>query len=102
MMCAASTKYRRTSQLFVGVNNHADPRINELTGATKDATALWSLFTVSVDGVLDRRLVDEQATATSVRQALDDSLGAATAEDTVVFFAGTEHELMSCSVRREH
>ena len=84
--------------LFVGVNKHADHRINELAGATKDATALWALFKDSIVGILDRRLLDEEATVTSFRQALDDSLGAATAEDTVfVFFAGhgtPTHELV--------
>ena len=84
--------------LFVGVNKHADHRINELAGATKDATALWALFKDSIDGIVDRRLLDEKATVTSFRQALDDSLGAATAKDSVfVFFAGhgtPTHELV--------
>lgn len=84
--------------LFVGVNKHADHRINELACATKDAIALWALFKDSVDGIVDRRLLDEQATAATLRQALEDSLGAATAEDTVVvFFAGhgtPTHELV--------
>ena len=84
--------------LFVGVNKHADHRINELAGATKDAIALWALFKDSIDGIMDRRLLDEEATVATLREALDDSLGAATAEDTVfVFFAGhgtPTHELV--------
>ena len=75
--------------VFIGINKHSDLRINELTGATKDATALWALFKDSVDGIADRRIVDEAATAATIRQALDASLGDASEDDTtVVFFAG--------------
>ena len=75
--------------VFIGINKHSDPGIPELTGATKDATALWALFKDSVDGIADERLLDDQATAVSIRTALEASLGAATEDDTVlVFFAG--------------
>jgi len=75
--------------IFIGVNKHNDPGIPELTGATKDATALWALFKDSVEGIADERLLDDQATVASIRRALDTSLGAATEDDTVVvFFAG--------------
>lgn len=75
--------------VFIGVNKHRDPKIPELTGATKDATAIWALFKDSVAGIVDQRILDEQATAASIRRALDESLGEATQEDTVViFFAG--------------
>ena len=75
--------------VFIGINRHRDPSIPELTGATNDATALWALFKDSVDGLADQRLLDERATAASIRTALDLSLGAATENDTaIVFFAG--------------
>ena len=75
--------------VFIGINKHSDAGIPELTGATKDATALWALFKDSVEGILDRRLLDEEATAASIRDALDASLGEAAPQDTVViFFAG--------------
>lgn len=75
--------------VFIGINKHSDPGIPELTGATKDATALWALFKDSVQGLVDRRLLDGAATAAAIRGALDASLGAATQDDTVViFFAG--------------
>ncbi len=75
--------------VFIGVNNHSDPRVNELSAATKDATALWALFKDSVQGMSDKRLLDDEATAAGVRQALDESLGDAGKDDTViVFFAG--------------
>lgn len=75
--------------VFIGINRHSDPGVPELTGATKDAKALWALFKDSVPGIVDRRLLDEEATAASIREALDASLGEATRDDTVVvFFAG--------------
>ena len=75
--------------VFIGINKHSDAGIPELTGATKDATALWALFKDSVEGILDRRLLDEAATAGSIRDALAASLGEAAPDDTVViFFAG--------------
>lgn len=75
--------------VFIGVNKHSDPRVNELSAATKDATALWALFKDSVNGISDRRLLDEEATMMGIRQALDESLGNADKDDSVlVFFAG--------------
>ena len=75
--------------VFIGINKHSDPGIPELTGATNDATALWALFKDSVEGIDDRRLLDHEATAASIRRVLDTSLGDAAEDDTViVFFAG--------------
>lgn len=75
--------------VFIGVNRHLDAQINELTGATKDATALWALFKDSVDQLVDHRLLDEEATADNIRTAFDSTLGAASETDTVlVFYAG--------------
>ena len=75
--------------VFIGINKHSDHSIPELTGATKDATALWALFKDSVEGIADQRLLDHEATVASIRRALDTSLGNATEDDTVVvFFAG--------------
>ena len=75
--------------VFIGINKHHDPGIPELTGAANDATALWALFKDSVEGIDDRKLLDDEATAASIREALDASLGDAADDDTViVFFAG--------------
>ena len=75
--------------VFIGINKHIDPGIPELTGATNDATALWALFKDSVEGIADQRLVDHEATAASIRRALDTSLNdAAEADSVIVFFAG--------------
>jgi len=45
--------------IFVGINKHLDTTIPELSGAHRDATALWALFTDTVDGLSARLLVDE-------------------------------------------
>jgi helicase len=48
--------------VFVGINKHQNPTIPELSGARRDATALWSLFTDTIPELSARLLVDEQAT----------------------------------------
>ena len=48
--------------VFIGINKYRDPRIHELTGATKDAIALWALFKDSVEGIAAKRLLDDEAT----------------------------------------
>ena len=67
--------------VFIGINKHSDPRVNELSAATKDAIALWALFKDSVQGISDKRLLDDEATARGIRQALDESLGDAGKEE---------------------
>lgn len=70
--------------VFIGVDRHADPEIPELTGARRDALALWAAFMDSVDGLEGVRLTDEAATGEAIRSALDSTLGAAGPEDTVI------------------
>ena len=45
--------------IFAGINKHVDTTIPELGGARRDATALWALFTDTVDGLSARLVVDE-------------------------------------------
>lgn len=74
---------------FIGINKHQDAGIPELTGATKDAVALHALFTDTFDGIEAKLLLDAQATLSSIRSALDDTLSNATEDDVVVIsFAG--------------
>ncbi len=74
---------------FIGINRYRDPNINDLSGARRDAVALHALFGDSVMNLDARLVVDTQATVSVVRAVLDDLLGAATEDDTVVFsFAG--------------
>ncbi|MGY4199082.1 DEAD/DEAH box helicase [Bradyrhizobium sp. USDA 4520] len=75
--------------VFVGIDRHQSPKVPELGGAKRDATALWALFTDSVPGLAARLLVDEQATLSDVRDAVVGTLSAATPDDIVVLsFAG--------------
>jgi replicative superfamily II helicase len=83
---------------FIGVNKHQSQRIPELTGATRDAKALWALFTDSVPHIQSRLLIDGQATTAAIRQSLGDTVGSAGPDDTALFFFaghGTEaHQLV--------
>lgn len=75
--------------IFVGINKHLDTSIPELGGARRDATALWALFTDTIEGLSSRLLVDEAATHAEVSGAMLGTLAAASADDVVVIaFAG--------------
>ncbi len=75
--------------VFVGVNKHRDPTISELSGARRDATALWALFTDTIEGLAARVLVDEAATHAEVTQAVFGALSKAEQDDVVIItFAG--------------
>ena len=75
--------------IFVGINKHLDSSIPELSGARPDATALWALFTDTIEGLSARLLVDEAATHAEVSRAMLGTLAAASLDDVVVItFAG--------------
>lgn len=90
---------------FVGVNRYADSTVPDLTGAARDATALWALFSDSVPDLNARRLLDEEATGTKIRDALDETIGAAGPDDTALFFfaghGSPAHQLAPQDARRE-
>jgi len=44
--------------VFIGINRHSDPQIPELSGACRDATALWALFADSIEGIASRLVTD--------------------------------------------
>ncbi len=71
---------------FVGIGKYADPAVPDLPGAANDATAMWALFSDSVENLEARRLLDGEATRETIREALDETLGAAGPEDTALFF----------------
>ena len=83
---------------FVGINRHADPRVSDLTGAVADATALWALFSDSIDGLDAARCTNEEASLCGIRGLLDHVLSDATPDDTcLVYFAGhgtTAHQIV--------
>jgi helicase len=75
--------------VFIGVNQHVDPKIPELGGACRDATALWALFTDTFPGMTGRLLTDWNASHATVKHAVLDLLSSAGSEDVVVIsFAG--------------
>src|SRR5690242_3978692 len=74
---------------FVGINKHADHRIRELTGARRDATALWALFSDSLPELDCELIVDSDATLDRIRAALAEKLISAAPEDVVILsFSG--------------
>lgn len=75
--------------VFIGVSRHRDPQIPELSGAARDATALWALFSDSIPELAPRLLLDEAATHDAVEQSILGALTTASPEDVVIVtFAG--------------
>lgn len=73
----------------VGVDRHQDDRVPDLTGARRDATALWALISDTVPAADTLLLADEAATAAEMRRVLSDALVEAGPDDDVlVMFAG--------------
>src|SRR5689334_7727121 len=74
---------------FIGVDKYRDPRVRDLTGAVRDATALWSLFRDSVPELEATLLTDNAATVDGIRLALQQTLGEAVPDDVVLLaFSG--------------
>ena len=75
--------------VFIGLDRHRDSAIRELTGARRDATALWALFSDTIDDLQSELLINENATLDRVRAALEGVLRDANETDTVVIsFSG--------------
>ncbi|MVF23714.1 DEAD/DEAH box helicase [Methylocaldum sp. BRCS4] len=78
-----------TKAVFVGINKHLDPTIDELTGAVHDASSLCALFMDSMPGLSCRLLVDADATKDAVSQAIFGTLANAADNDIIIIsFAG--------------
>lgn len=90
---------------FIGVDRHADANIPDLTGARRDATALWALFSDTLPDIAARLVVDADASVAGVREALDQTLGAAAPGDTVIVsFSGHgthDHRLVTYDTRTD-
>lgn len=75
--------------IFVGINRHLNAEIPELNGARRDATALWALFTDTIQGLEATLLVDDAATYVGVTDAILGVLSTAEHDDVIVIsFAG--------------
>jgi len=74
---------------FIGVAEYIDPRATELPGARRDATAMWALFSDTLQGADIKLILDKDATASRTREALSETLKAASKKDSVIlYFAG--------------
>ena len=80
---------------FIGVDRHIDPQIRDLSGAKRDAVALWSLFSDTVPGVDASLLVDADASIKNVRGIIQETVAEATKDDTVIVS-------FSCHGTRDH
>jgi ATP-dependent DNA helicase len=69
---------------FIGIDRHRHVGIRDLTGAARDATALWALFADTNSGIRATLLKDADATAERVRSALRSGLADATTDDVVI------------------
>jgi helicase len=78
-----------TYAVFVGINKQLDPTIDELTGAKRDALALWALFSDTLPDLSARLLIDQEATKDAVAQTVMQTLVNAADDDVVIVsFAG--------------
>src|ERR1051326_3978149 len=74
---------------FIGIDKHQDPQIRDLTGAARDAKAIWALFCDTIPEIEAKLLVDDNATTAAIREVFEESLGGAGPDDTVILsFAG--------------
>ena len=74
---------------FIGIDKHSDKHILDLTGAKRDATALWALFCDNMPDIKADLIIDGKASKEGFKKALDETLGVAGSEDTVIIsFAG--------------
>lgn len=84
---------------FIGIDRHSHPLVRDLSGARRDAEALFALFADSVPGIDIARITDDQATVAGARRMLNESLGCAGPDDTVIVgFSGhgtRDHRLVT-------
>jgi helicase len=67
--------------LFIGVDRHASPLINELGGAVRDAEALHALFADNLGADRAVLLTDDQVTRSALISQFKDRLARVDAED---------------------
>jgi len=71
---------------YIGIDKYQDSKIRDLTGATRDATALFTLFSDSINELNAELITNHEASLSKVEWCLRDSLGNAGPDDTVIFF----------------
>jgi helicase len=84
---------------FIGVDKHIDSDIRDLTGAVRDAKALWALFSDTIPEIKANLILNEYATTEAVLHAISNSLNEANPEDTIIIsFSGhgtRDHRLVT-------
>ena len=83
--------------LFIGIDRHRSPMIDELTCARRDATALDALFADAL-GIGGTLLVDDRATTANVMAELDSLAGCEPDDTVIITFSGhgsETHELVT-------
>lgn len=90
---------------FIGIDRYQDPLIRDLSGAARDASALWAVFSDSIAGLEAALITDEHASLQAITAALDHTLGGATEDDVVLLsFAGhgtPDHRLVVADTRAD-
>ncbi|HVQ36094.1 MAG TPA: caspase family protein, partial [Pyrinomonadaceae bacterium] len=90
---------------FIGIDKHEHPGIRDLTGARRDALALWALFCDTIPAIEAKLLTNEDASLSAIREALDANLGAANDDDTVILsFSGhgtKDHRIVTFDTKLE-
>ena len=77
------------SASFIGIDKYLDANIRDLTGARRDATALWALFCDTIPDIKAELIVDSDANLERIRRSLKKTFEDAGSEDTIIFsFAG--------------
>lgn len=69
---------------FIGIDRYTELQVPDLTGATRDAKALWALFSDTFTDADCQLIVDHEATAQRIRKTMAETLGEATPDDTVI------------------
>lgn len=88
---------------FIGIDRYSDNQISDLSGAVRDASALWAVLTDSINDLSGALITNENASLEAINTALDDTLGAAGPDDVVLIsFAGhgtPDHRLVAADTR---
>jgi hypothetical protein len=71
---------------FIGVDSYIDPDIPNLSGARRDALALWALFSDSLSDIQAELITASDATANNIRRAITETLGNASEDDELILF----------------
>lgn len=91
--------------VFVGINKHLSPDVTNLTGAVRDAQALWSLFSDTFSDMKSSLLTDHDAHVEAVRDRIAEALELAIEDSLVIIsFSGhgtRSHRLVGHDTERE-